>query len=76
MRDRAAAAAAALGVRLVPSYQAMFAEGLDAVVVCSETSRHRPVVERNDHERQGGEQRAEERGDGIHRRALFVAGPD
>lgn len=34
-----------LGVRLVPSYEAMFAEGLDAVVVCAENSRHRAIVE-------------------------------
>ena len=43
---RGAALAEQLGVRWVPSYDALFAEGLDAVVVCSENSRHRPLVER------------------------------
>ncbi len=42
---RGAELAAALGVRHVPDYDALFAEDLDAVVVCTENSRHRPVVE-------------------------------
>jgi len=42
---RGASLATELGVRLVPSYDAMFSEGLDAVVVCTENSRHRDVVE-------------------------------
>lgn len=44
-RTRGAAFAADLGVRLVPSYEDLFAADLDGVVVCSENSRHRPLVE-------------------------------
>lgn len=43
---RGATLARQLGVRLVPSYEAMFAEGLDAVLVCTENSRHREIVEK------------------------------
>lgn len=42
---RGAALASQLGVRLLPSYEAMFAEGLDAVLVCTENARHRQLVE-------------------------------
>ncbi len=42
---RGAELASQLGVRLLPSYEAMFAEGIDAVLVCTENSRHREVVE-------------------------------
>ncbi len=42
---RGAELAAGLGVRYVPDHDALFAEDLDAVVVCTENSRHRPVVE-------------------------------
>lgn len=42
---RGAELAAALGVRHVDGYDELFAEGLDAVVVCTENARHRPVVE-------------------------------
>ncbi|MHB1472596.1 MAG: Gfo/Idh/MocA family protein [Dermatophilaceae bacterium] len=42
---RGASLARQLGVRLLPSYEAMFAEGLDAVLVCTENSRHRELVE-------------------------------
>jgi len=42
---RGAELACQLGIRMVPSYEAMFAEGLDAVVVCTESARHREVVE-------------------------------
>ncbi len=43
---RGAALADALGVRLAPSYDDLFAADLDAVVVCTENSRHRELVER------------------------------
>ena len=35
-----------LGVTLVGSYDELFAAGLDAVVICTENSRHRQLVER------------------------------
>ena len=34
-----------LGVRTVPTYEDLFDANLDAVVVCTENARHRPVVE-------------------------------
>jgi 1,5-anhydro-D-fructose reductase (1,5-anhydro-D-mannitol-forming) len=43
---RGARLADELGVRLVPTYDELFAWRPDAVLVCAETSRHRPLVER------------------------------
>ncbi|MET3806358.1 putative dehydrogenase [Nakamurella sp. UYEF19] len=42
---RGSAMADGLGVDLVDSYDELFDWGPDAVVVCAETSRHRPLVE-------------------------------
>lgn len=42
---RGSALAAELGVRLVDSYDELFRWGPDAVVICSENSRHRQLVE-------------------------------
>ena len=44
-QPRGVALAAQLGVRHVPDYDALFAQDLDAVIVCTETSRHRALVE-------------------------------
>ncbi|MEO7449065.1 MAG: Gfo/Idh/MocA family oxidoreductase [Humibacillus sp.] len=43
---RGAALAAQLGVNHVASYDELFASDLDVVVVCSESARHRALVER------------------------------
>lgn len=37
--------AAQLGIPLVPTYEDLLAQNLDGIVVCSENSRHRPIVE-------------------------------
>ena len=37
--------AAEFGARLYPSYEALLADGPDGVLVCSENSKHRPLVE-------------------------------
>lgn len=42
---RGSALAAELGVRLVATYDELFRWGPDAVIVCSETSRHRELIE-------------------------------
>lgn len=42
---RGAGLADQLGVRLVGSYEDLLTENLDGIVVCSENSRHRPIVE-------------------------------